>query len=235
MLWVLRSTAMQAQSDTINSVFQQLVVVQYLYNSQPSLNFKVQYTVADSSSPTVYVDSTQFVYHISNDRVFFFDSTLEVLQGLEYDILVYKDDSTIYVAPKHDPAPLLKLPLLDSAFRSDHIATVSVSYQNDSLGSLKDTTCKINLTFKTGSPYLNYEIIFNTEDFYVRKISYQIVDAYDQYGVSTSGVANIAYLFSAYSTADQDPAFFNEARYVYKLNGQLYLQPSWNSFQLQTF
>jgi hypothetical protein len=224
----------QAPPDSNVAVYQQLSMLQQFYASLPQVNFTMSFSVADSLHPSTILDSGSMRYQVSGARMFIADSSSEMLRTDELSVFVDKTDSTVLVSRNAQENTALQIPLLDSAFREDHIAGITSIYI-DSTSAIKDPRYKVRISFKPDSPYLSYEILYNANSFFIESINIKERDNYGRYeDLPVGHIASTTYTFRNYSNTLPDPALYNYNRYVYLLNGQFYLQSTWEHFQLQT-
>lgn len=195
-----------------------------LYNSIQNLTYTVRYTYADSSAPSVILDSTTSTVQLSKGRSFISDSVSEVLLGDKYTIYVNKEDSTVSV---NTPGQrnILELPLFDSAFRAANIIDINAKLVNDSTG-------RLSVVFRPGSYFHSYQLMYNPTNLKIIQVQYYI-DSNGIYNIPTDHAICVTIDISGYSTVALDPTIFNESRYIYVLNGQYFLQPAWQLYHLQ--
>src|SRR5688572_8580894 len=79
---------------------QELVKIAQVYETIPSLSFHLRYTFADSLTYTTLTDSIHATGRISYGKSFVSNDTFEFLKGHQYDVLVDKVDSSVFVMPK---------------------------------------------------------------------------------------------------------------------------------------
>ena len=73
---------------------------------------------------------------------------------------------------------------------------------------------------------------YNPQNGSVKKVEYFSRNEMGDHDIPADHIVSVKILITNYSAAPADPVVFNENRYIYKLNGSLYLQPAWQQFQL---
>lgn len=205
---------------------QELVWVSEVYANSPNLSFSLMVSYADSLYPNTLLDSSIMTCKLMKGKSFTFNTEVEYLQGREFNVYVSKDDSLIMVSPAQDYKSLFKAPLLDSTFRQGHVDSMFVCNINDS-------TRKFCVGFRPESYYVSYTMLYDPRNGFVKSISYCTRNPYEMYGLAANHIIKTTMTMTGYSTAPVEAILFNESRYVYRLNGQLYLQPQWEGFTLQ--
>ena len=205
---------------------QELVWVSEVYANIPSLSFSLNYSYADSLYPNTLLDSSMLTCKLSKGKSFTSNSEVEYLQGREFNIYVSKDDSLIIVTAAQDVKSLFKAPLLDSTFRNGHVTGMGT-------WTINDSTRKLCVSFRPESYYVNYTMLYDPRNGFVKSISFCTRNIYGMYGLATDHILKTTMTMKGYSTAPVEAILFNENRYVYRLNGALYLQPAWGGFSLQ--
>jgi hypothetical protein len=205
---------------------QELVSVSEVYANSPSLSFSLHYSYADSLYPNTLLDSSILTCKLSKGKSFTSNSEVEYLQGRDFNVYVSKDDSLIMVTAAQDVKTLFKAPLLDSTFRKGHVTDMST-------WTINDSTRKLCVSFRPESYYVNYIMLYDPRNGFVKSISFCTRNIYGMYGLPSDHILKTTMTMSGYSTAPAEAILFNESRYVYRLNGSLYLQPEWAGFRLQ--
>lgn len=205
---------------------QELVWVSEVYAHIPDLRFSMKYTCADSLYPGTILDSSVLSCKISKGKSFSSNSEVEYLQGKEFTIYVNREDSLVMVTPAQDYKSFFKAPLLDSTFRKGHVKEIGT-------WTINDSTRKLCVGFRPESYYVNYTMIYNSKNGLVKSISFCTKNPYGMYGLATDHILKTTLTMTGYSTTPVEAMLFNENRYVYRLNGQLYLQAAWAGYQLQ--
>lgn len=225
-IFLMKNICSVGQTIIPGTELQELVKIADVYTNLPSLSFDMTFTYTDTLSPNTIVDSASVNCKISQGRSFISDSVVEMLQGVEYNVYVDKEDSIIMASPTIVHKGVFQLPLMDSIFRKAHVSFMHIDEINDS-------TWMLNVFFNPGSFYLKYELTYNPQNGLIKKVEYFSQNSGSDNGIPGDHIVSVKILISNYSDAPLDAALFNENKYIYKLNGSLYLQPAWQQFQLQ--
>lgn len=223
---LLTSRQCLAQPVPKGTEIQELVWVSEVYTHVPNLCFSIKYTYADSLYPSTILDSAVMTCNLSKGKSFASNSEVEYLQSRQSNIYVNKEDSFIMVSPGQDYTGFFKLPLLDSAFRKGHVKEMGT-------WTINDSTRKLCVGFRPESYYVNYTMIYNSKNGLVKSISFCTHNHYGMYGLATDHILKTTIAMTGYSTTPVEAVLFNESRYVYRLNGQMYLQAAWAGYRLQ--
>lgn len=214
------------QTVTPGTELQEIVKITEAYATIPSLSFDVRYTFADSLTPEDIVDSMLVNYKISNGKSFISNSEFELLYGTEYNVYVDKEDSLIMASPAADYKTVFQIPLMDSLFRANHVSSMRIDESSDSIWVLR-------VFFNPGSYYLSYDLTYNRFTGLVEQVDYESRNESGDHDIPADHIVSAEIFISNFSEAELDAALFNENRYIYKLNGLLYLQPAWQQYQFQ--
>lgn len=223
---LLKSVCSYGQTITPGTEWQELVKIADVYSKMPYLSFDVRYTFADTLDWEDIVDSMSYNCKLSYDRSFISNSEIEVLHGSEYNVFVDKEDSFIVASSAASYKDVMQLPLMDSVFRAAHISSMRIDEENDS-------TWILRVFFNPDSYYFSYDMTYDRFTCLVKRVDYYTRNEGGDYNIPSDHIVSVSVYMTNYSDADQDPATFNENRYIYKLNGSLYLQPAWQQFQFQ--
>ena len=215
-----------AQPVAKGTELQELVWVSEVYAKIPNLSFSMKYTYADSLYPATVLDSSVLSCKLSKGKSFSSNGEVEYLQGREFAIYVNKEDSFVMVSPAQDYKSFFKAPLLDSTFRKGHVKEMGT-------WTINDSTRKLCIGFRPESYYVNYTLIYNSKNGLVKSISYCTKNPYGMYGLATDHILKTTMTMTGYSTTPVEAVVFNENRYVYRLNGQMYLQAAYAGYRLQ--
>lgn len=214
----------QAQVET-NFELLQIVKIAEIYRQAPNLSFSATYQYADSTSPGTVLEQVDGIYKMSAGRYWIVLDSTEQLQGSLYNLTVYHEDSTISINKRQDYAGNLRLPFMDSAFRTSNVSSMSITEYDDS-------TRKLIIYFKPGSNFSQYEMKYDKYNFYMRSMKYYLRNVMNDGTGVTSGTAVITMTLGSYSTAAIDPALFNEEKFIYRSGGQFHLQPAYAGYSL---
>lgn len=189
-------------------------------NDKDALHFKNDH--ANNVSGSQVPDSSNISFFLMSGKMFMTNDEVEALSGDEHYIYVDKKDSVISINNRL-PQTIIQLPLMDSLFRSAHVLKMKVV-------DFSDSSRIIKVIFQPGSWYRKYEIEYNPMTMVVNKVRYYTKGTGDG---EDDKLARVTIIADGYTYDIPDPSVFNEARYIYKLNDKIYLQPAWQQFQLQ--
>jgi hypothetical protein len=195
------------------------------YRQAPHVSFDVQFQYADSTQPAVILEQLYGNYKMQNGKIRGRIDSTEFIQGDVYNLTVFHDDSIISVSDRQRNNDLLRLPFLDSVFRNQNIDSMYITQLNDSTRSLK-------INFKTGSGYSGYELQYDLNNYYIRKIQYAIPGANMDENSTGSSTSIVSIFFTNYNTAIIDESNFREDAFIRKQGTQLFAQPAYNGFRV---
>lgn len=204
--------------------FIEVVRISETYRRLPDLSFNLLFTYTSSDSATG-AEVMAGSYKIHNKKYLAVVEQTEVLQGNNYNISLFNDDSIIIVTYKKDYPEVMQMPLMDSLFRARNVDSVSVE---ETGGTLR----KLQIFFRPESRYTGLEINYDRKTYLINSMVYYIKETYEADGEMVNGTGKMEILFSDYSTAPVSDSFFNEQKYVYEEGGQLLLQPAYEGFHL---
>ncbi len=223
-IFLLKNICSYGQTIIPGTELQEMAKISDLYASIPNLGFDMRFTFSDTLTINTIVDSSSANCKISHGRSFMSNSEMEMLQGIEYNVYVDKEDSIIMAGPTIVHKNVFQLPLMDSLFREAHVSQMHIDELNDSVWIL-------NAFFHPGSLYLKYEMTYDPQTGLVKKVEYFSRNEMGDHDIPADHIVSVKIFITNYSDTPPDPVLFNENRYVYKLNGSLYLQPAWQQFQ----
>lgn len=226
LLW--RSAFLSGQAVPHGTEVQELVKIAMVYEKIDNMSFNLRYTFADSLTWQDLTDSMHASCKVSHGRSLVSNTDFEFLKGNEYDVLVDKEDSVVMVMRRRAEESIFKAPLLDSMFRAVHVDSMWIF-------SINDSNWIFRATFKPESFYSYYEMRYDPRTGLIRYLTYHGLNYTGAYDIPSDHVVCAFIHMSNYSFAVLDPTLFNEHRYFYKLNGNLYLQPAWDDYELETY
>lgn len=205
---------------------QELVKIAQVYETIPYLSFDLRYTFADSLTWETLTDSIHATGKLSYGRSFVSNDTFEYLKGHQYDVFVDKEDSTIFAIPRKGDEGIFSVPFLDSLFLATQVDSMWTFSINDSNWIFK-------ATFHPQSFYSYYEMRYDPRKGLIQYITFHAQNPAGAHDIPMDHIICAFVHFTNYSEAELDQAIFNEAKYFYRLNGSLYLQPAWDDFELE--
>src|ERR1700694_3864092 len=99
----------------------QLVRIAEMYKAVPNLSFSVNYTYADSTHQDSLLEQLSGSSKMSAGRYWMMLDSVESVQGSQYNLVVYHQDSTIAINARREYGNQLRLPFLDSMFRNNNL------------------------------------------------------------------------------------------------------------------
>ena len=194
------------------------------YKQAGSLSFDMYYTYTDSAHLGSVLESMNGSTKISNGRYWTkMDSAVESLQGYQYNITLYYQDSTIVLGDRQDMNKVLSMPMLDTMFQQSDVDSLKITEYDDS-------TRKLTVFFGSYSAYRQYTMLYDKNSYLIRSINYNIRNTAEG-ATATTGLITLT--LSDYSFGPVDESVFREDKYVYKQNGQYFTKPGYTNFQLQ--
>src|SRR5450755_479234 len=131
----------------------EIVNIAETYRQTPSLSFSVLYQYADSTDQNDTLEQMQGTYKIQNGKYWaMIDSTL-IVQGNNYNVSVFYNDSVISIADPQQYTNLMQLPFLDSLFQAQNVDSIRVTLSTDSARTLR-------MYFNSRSQYTNCQILY---------------------------------------------------------------------------
>lgn len=203
----------------------EIVKIAETYRLAPDLSFDMQFTYSDSVQPNTILEQLQGSYKIHDGKYWASIDSNEFIQGNQYSLGIFYNDSIIAVNNRQDYSNVMQIPMMDSLFREAHVAQMEVTKLNDSTRSLK-------IEFNSDGPYRGYEIQYDLNSFLIRKVKYYMSEAVGEDNPGSSGVVCITIGFSNYSGQVIDEDYFNETKFIYRQGDQFLTQPAFAGFRL---
>lgn len=204
----------------------EVLKVSEYYRSVPNLSFSVNYTYGDSAYPSSHVEELSGMYKIQDGRFWMSMDSIEYVQGDQFNLTIYYQDSLIAVAERTNNTPVLKLPLLDSLFEAANVDSMKITTLNDSTNSLQ-------IMFKPESYYRGYEMQYDKNHYLIRNVKYYVNDMVDDSTHETaSGTALIQMSFSGYSESAISKDYFREDKFIDRLKDDFVARPAYTGFKI---
>lgn len=227
-LFFVKSFSSYAQLVPAGTELQELVKIMQVYENTPGLSFDMHVLYRNAG---VHLDTMDAACKLSYGKTLLCNSDYEFLKGNQYSVYVDKEDSIVFAIPRKADETILRIPLLDSTFRAAHVDSIRVTLDTD---NGLDSTWVIRVSFKSESIYSFYNIYYNPYTCLINYIFCHLKNVNGEYDLPEDSIIDVFVSMSNYSDADMDPALFNENRYFYRLNGNLFLQPAWQNYELET-
>lgn len=227
-LFSLASMSAVGQVVPRGTEMQQLVKIADNYANIPYLSFDLKYTYADSLTWHDLTDSMFAACKMSYGKSLITNTAMEYLKGKDYNVFVNKEDSIIVAYRRKAEEDLFKVPLLDTSFINNNVDSMKVYV-------IDDSTWQFLVMFKPESFYTYYEMNYDPDTQLVKSINYHAHNYRGENNIPADHIVCATIYMYNYSQEELDPVLFNEARYFYQLNGGLYLQPAWQTFQFENY
>jgi hypothetical protein len=205
----------------------EIVNIAETYRQTPSLSFNVLYQYADSADQNDPLETMYGTYKIQNGKYWaMIDSTL-IVQGNNYNVSVFYNDSVISIADPQQYTNLMQLPFLDSLFQAQNVDSIRVILSNDSARILR-------MYFNARSQYTNCQILYDPNSYLLQSMTYCMKTQSTAPTASSTAVniARVSVSFSNYSYQPVDDSYFREDTFIYKQNGQFFTQAPYANFQV---
>lgn len=201
----------------------ELANVMDAYKQTQDISFDINFTYADSSNLDSLMEQVNASYKIHKGKFWGSIDSVEFLQGSQYNLAIYHADSLIVVNKRQENMPLMQAPIMDSAFMEANVDSVTVTRISDTIRSLI-------IQFKPGSFYHRYEIQYDVNTYYVKKITYYITDLDD---AGPSGVTCVKATFTNYCNCTVTDQFFDESKFLIVQGGTLQPSAAYAGFDVQ--
>jgi hypothetical protein len=173
-------------------------------------------------------DTLQMAFKMSRQKFWITMDSSEIVQGSFYNVAVYNNQELIVLTtPVVTEQQIFHANLTDPAFNRQYVQTLSLS---DS-GAYR----KLSFVFKSGSPYEQYEIVYDTTAYHISRIKYRVKK--NEYG--TTPPFNHYYVGNIYCTNYQSGTFtdsvFSTDRFFYRKEGIFNLVSPYTDYKLVNY
>lgn len=204
----------------------EIIKIAETYRLSSSMSFQTHFTYTDSARMDSVLDQLDASYKIKNGKYWSQIDSIIFLQGANYNVAIYQQDSVVMLNKKQDYTGVMQLPLMDSFFRAANIDSMAVTALNDSTNSLR-------IYFNSASVYHSYVVQYDPASYLIRKVIYYLPDSGLEDNFSgASGIVCVTINFSGYSANEIDESVFDENQYIYNQGGTFYVQVAYNGFRL---
>lgn len=224
LIWMVSFSKAQAQSVPNGLELMEIIKVNEAYRTAADLSFDINITYADSATPTSITERVIGSYKIHGGKYWGLIDNVEFLQGNQFNMAIYHNDSVIVITDRQEYTSVLQLPLMDSLFREANIADMSVSDVNDTARSLR-------ILFKGHSPFHSYEMKYNNVTYRITQVKYYLTET-EMDATRANTVVCVSMNFSNYSEKLVSDDEFKESKFVYRFNDGIKLQPAYAGFRL---
>jgi hypothetical protein len=208
--------------DTANP-WRELIYIEAVFRDTTHLSFNATFYLTDVDTVTVR-DTLAGTYKISKNKYYIgIDSTV-IVQNDFYHLTLYTDQHlAILNRPSVFGLNLFQVNLTDPVFNQTH---VDYLHETDS-GAYR----KISFQFKTGSPYRQFDIIYDTASHHITSVEYDIKkNLYD--GTTPDHYYHMRAICTSYQTGTFTDAAFSMTPYFIRKNGIYSLVSPYGSYQL---
>jgi hypothetical protein len=214
---VVEAKANHAGVDTIYDPINELAMIHAFYGDTARKSFQCTYFMQDIDSVTTH-DTLIGYYKMHNEKFWIVLDSVESLQDDYYTMTAYHNDSMVFVQRREDFAHrLTHVNLYDPTLRNKFVDSITVQ---DSTASLR----KLKFHFKSGAPYVRYEILYDTAhkiisiNYSVRKYPYADIEFIRAYYF-----LNVRMDFTNYQFSGFTDDVFNTTRFAGRENGEFKL------------
>jgi hypothetical protein len=168
-------------------------------------------------------DTIQMNYKLSAQQYRIeMDSTV-IVQNNFYNLAVYDEqDMAVLTRPVEFGVNLFHVKLADPEFDDLHVERL---HATDSAGYRK-----LSFIFKTQSPYTQYEILYDTSNYHISQIDYELKK--DPFTPGSTDHYHIQVVCSGYQTGLFNDDMFSTNSYFIRKQGVFSLQPPYDSYEL---
>lgn len=230
-LLVLLSLAHNAAAQEKGFEWFELFKIEQAYRHMPRLSFNMNYDFAAPAEQGLETEQLTGTCKMKGSYYDTFLDSVEYVQGPQYLVTVYYQDSVIEIADRKD-FQAITLPLSDSLFRATYVDHIT----NE---KLKDTVSRITVFFQKKTAIDKYEIEYNPRtSLLVKLTSRRRRQENDQEGHSgrtaekVSQPLQFTIRFTGYDTTPLDDALFDAGRFITGQQGNFQCQPAFAHFKL---
>jgi hypothetical protein len=208
--------------DTSN-LWREMLKLEGVFRDTTHLGFNATFYLTDVDT-TTNRDTIQIVYKVSNQKFkIVLDSTM-IIQNDFYRVAVYDEqDVMMLTKPVQFGLNLFHVNLTDSQFNRLYVQAL---HATDSAGYRK-----LSFQFKSGSPFTQYEILYDTTNYRINRIEYNV-----KKNIYTSGSPDYYYhvriVCSGYQTGTFTDSVFSMGAYFIRKEGIYSLVAPYTSYQL---
>lgn len=217
-----KATAGNSPIDTSN-LWREMLKLEAVFRDSTHLGFNATFYLTDVDT-TTNRDTIQIVYKVSNQKFkIVLDSTM-IIQNDFYRVAVYDEqDVMMLTKPVQFGLNLFHVNLTDPEFNRLYIQSLHAS---DSAGYRK-----LSFQFKSGSPFTQYEILYDTANYRISRIEYNV-----KKNIYVSGAPDYYYhvkiVCSSYQTGTFTDSVFSMGGYFIRKEGIYSLVAPYTSYQL---
>ena len=211
-----------SQKKNKESPYIELAKISDRYEHIANLNFKVKYTYTDSANENKILDTSSVEFSIAKGQIQSNNEKVEIVSAKDFYVYVDKETKNIYLY-KNQKRSILQIPLTDSLFQRAHIQEMHVK-------KIDDSTSKLIFSFKKGSFYHGYELIYQSNSDLIKQIKYYI-PSLGKYSLDKR-ILCIKIDFDSYNVLPVDASVFDKQRFFKKSSNTVLLQSVYQQYKL---
>jgi hypothetical protein len=213
--------AMDNPIDTTN-LWREFFNLKAVFRDTTHLGFNATIYFADVDTATTY-DTIQIAYKLSNQKYRIeMDSTI-IVQNDFYNLAIYNEqDMAVLTRPVEFGVNLFHVKLADPEFGQLHIERL---HATDSAGYRK-----LSFEFVTESPYTQYDILYDTSNYHISRIDYELKK--DPFTPGSTDHYHIQVVCSDYQTGTFNDSAFSTNSYFIRKQGVISLLSPYTSYEL---
>ncbi|MET0637785.1 MAG: hypothetical protein ABWZ25_17275 [Chitinophagaceae bacterium] len=191
-----------------------------MYGRQNSLSFDITWQYRDTISQILPDEQMSAHYRLSEGRYHARFDSLEIIQGFNYNLVVYHDMKIIVLSkPQVLSKAMFQVSVLDTLFQQNLLSAMTVTIKPDSSRVL-------NIRYGPGEKF-EYQVFYKPSTYRIDSVKYAAPDPN-----SDSGVQYIVARYGNYSTAAIDESCFMEGKFVYNDGSRFFLKPGFSTYEL---
>ncbi len=216
-----RLLAMDKPGDTTH-LWREVLMLEAVFYDTAHLSFNAIVYFTDSSDEVSH-DTIQIAYQLSNQKYRITLDSTEIIQNDFYHLAVHNEhDMLVLSRPVGFGINLFHIRLIDSIFNRLYVQDLQAV---DSAGYRK-----LSFSFKSGSPYTRYNILYDTTNYHISQIDYRILK--DPATPGATGNYQVRVVCSGYETGAFNDSAFSTGSYFIRKEGIYSLQAPYTSYQL---
>ena len=203
-------------------LWRELLKLEAVFRDTTHLGFNATIYLTDVDTETIH-DTIQMTYKLSKQKYRIEMDSTTIVQNDFYHLTIYDEqDMAVLSRPVGFGLNLFQLNLTDTLFNRLHIERL---HATDSAGYRK-----LSLQFKTESPYTQYEILYDTSNYHVSRIEYDLKK--DPFTPGSTDHYHIKIVCSGYQTGAFTDSVFSTNGYFIRKEGLYSLLGDYTSYQL---
>jgi hypothetical protein len=223
-LVLLASSRLFAKDNPIDTanLWREILMLEAMFYDTTHLSFNTTVYFTDSSSEITH-DTVLIAYKLSKQRYRVILDSTEIIQNDFYHLAVHNDrDIAILSKPIGFGINLFHFRLIDSIFNRLYVQNL---HAVDSAGYRK-----LSFSFKSGSPYAQYDILYDTTNYRISSIEYKILKDPETPGATDHYKVRI--VCSGYQTGTFNDSVFSTNSYFIRKQGIYSLVAPYTGYQL---